>query len=315
MALLTSHGPSLAETPSSSVRGPVLLIVNPASRRGASRRQAAVREFARRGVACETVDTVAAGHAARIAMERAPDFDAVFSLGGDGTAMEVVGALAGSGKRVGILPGGTGNLIARTLGISLNVRRAVSSLVEGAEALVDLGLLADGRRFAFAAGIGVDAEMIANTPHRWKRRLGVLAYVLTAGHRVLRRDTFRVRATVDGRLHECEASSVMVANFGTVLDRLITLGPDIREDDGLLDLCIFSPANGWQAVSIIWRMRRRDFRPTSYLRWVQGREFRIETDPPRVAQADGELLGVGPLEVTVEPLAARLLVPPVTGRG
>ncbi len=314
MALLTVKGLSPPDVPSSPVRGPVLLIINPASRRGARQRQAAVTEFALRGVECEAVDTAAAGHAARLAMERGLAFDAVFTLGGDGTAMEVVGALAGSGQRVGILPGGTGNLVARTLGIPLDVRRAVSSLVTGAEAHIDLGRLADGRRFAFAAGIGVDAEMIANTPHRWKRRLGMAAYVVTAGRGVLRRDTFRVSATVDGQLHECTASSVMVANFGTVLERLITLGPDIREDDGLLDLCIFSPANVWQAVRIIWRLARRDFRPTSYLLWVQGREFRIETDPPRMAQADGELLGMGPIEVRVEPRAARLLVPPATGR-
>lgn len=314
MALLTSQLPLPTDAQSLPVRGPVLIIVNPASRRGASQRQAAVGEFARHGVTCEWVETAAAGHAAQIAMERASDFEAVFTLGGDGTAMEVVGALAGSAQRVGILPGGTGNLIARTLGIPLDVRPAVTSLIMGAEAHIDLGLLADGRRFAFAAGIGVDAEMIANTPHRWKRRLGVVAYVLTAGRSVLRRDTFRVSATVDGRLHQRQASSVMVANFGTVLDRLITLGPNIREDDGLLDLCIFSPANAWQAVSTIWRLTRRDFRPTSYLLWVQGKEFRIETDPPRVAQADGELLGMVPLAVRVEPRAARLLVPSVTGR-
>lgn len=311
MALLTSHAPSSELRP---VRGPVLLIVNPASRRGADRRPAAVDQFALHGVACEAVNTTAAGHAARIATERAPDFDDVFTLGGDGTAMEVVGALAGSGRRMGILPGGTGNLIARTLGIPLDVRRAVTALIAGAEAHVDLGLLADGRRFAFAAGVGVDADMIAHTPHRWKRRIGVLAYVVTAGRRVLRPDTFRVRATVDGWLHEREASSVMVANFGAVLDDLITLGPGIREDDGLLDLCIFSPANAWQSVSTIWRMARRDFRSAPYLLWVQGREFHIETDPPRVAQADGELLGMSPLTVTVEPRAARLLVPLATGR-
>ncbi len=323
MALLTAHPPSPAPSPTPSptpspaplpVRGPVLLIVNPASRRGAGRRPAALDQFAQLGIACEALNTTAAGHASQIAIERSPDFDAVFTLGGDGTAMEVVGALAGSGQRMGILPGGTGNLVARTLGIPLHVRQAVTSLVAGAEAHIDLGLLGDGRRFGFMAGIGVDAEMIARTPLRWKRRIGVLAYVLTAGRALLRPDTFLVRATVDGRLHERQASSVMVANFGAVLDDLITLGPGIREDDGLLDLCIFSPANAWQAVSTFWRMARRDFRPAPYLLWVQGMKFHIETDPPRVAQADGELLGMSPLDVTVEPRAARLLVPHTAGR-
>lgn len=316
MALLTAPAAARAPLPAQPVRGPVLLIVNPASRRGAARRRHATAAFEAHGVAYELVETTAGGHAGSMAAERAHDFDAVFTLGGDGTAIEVVGALAGSGLRVGILPGGTGNLVARTLGIPLDVGGAVAALLPGAEARIDLGRLADGRRFAFTAGIGVDAEMIARTPHRWKRRLGVLAYAFAAGRGVLRRDTFHVRATVDGCVYDRQASSVMVANFGTVLDRLITLGPDIREDDGLLDLCIFSPANGGEALRTMWRLMRRDFRAAPYLLWVSGREFRIETDPPHVAQADGELLGAGPLEVRVEPLAARLLVPSAaTARG
>lgn len=318
MAILSAPGPAPAASPAPAsaqpVRGPVLLIVNPASRRGSARRRRAAAAFDAHGVPYELVETTASGHAATVALARCHEFDAVFTLGGDGTAIEVVGALAGSGQRVGILPGGTGNLVARTLGIPLDVRRAVAALLAGAEAHIDLGLLDDGRRFAFTAGVGVDAEMIARTPHRWKRRLGVLAYALTAGRGVLRRDTFRVRATVDGRVYDRRASSVMVANFGTVLDRLITLGPDIREDDGLLDLCIFSPANGRQALLTIWRLMRRDFRAAPYLLWVPGREFRIETDPPHVAQADGELLGTAPLNITVQPRAARLLVP-AAGRG
>ncbi|HEY0971459.1 MAG TPA: diacylglycerol kinase family protein [Gemmatimonadales bacterium] len=292
------------------VTGPVLLVVNPASRRGGARSREAREAFARVGVECEVVTTERGGHAAAVAAERAAEFDAVFTLGGDGTAMEVVGALAGTGMRVGVLPGGTGNLVARTLGIPLGVGRAVSALVRGGEALVDLGRLPDGRRFAFAAGVGVDANMIANTPPPWKRRIGVLAYALTAGQELLlRHRPFAVRATVDGRVYEREAVAVMVANFGTVLNRLFTLGPGIRQDDGLLDLCIFSPESADEAVRMAWRLFRGDFREVPYMFWVPGREIRVETDPPQLGEADGELLPEGPLEVKVEPLAARLLVP------
>ncbi|HEX5580474.1 MAG TPA: diacylglycerol kinase family protein [Gemmatimonadaceae bacterium] len=291
------------------VTGPVLLVVNPASRRGGALRREAEAAFAQAGVECEVVTTERAGHAAAVAAERAPEFDAVFTLGGDGTAMEVVGALAGTGRRVGVLPGGTGNLVARTLGVPLGVGRAVNALVRGGEARVDLGRLGDGRRFAFAAGVGVDAHMIANTPPLWKRRIGVLAYALTAGQELLRHRSFAVRATVDGRVYEREAVAVMVANFGTVLNRLFTLGPGIRQDDGLLDLCIFSPGSADEAVRMAWRLFRGDFSEVPYMFWVPGREIRVETDPPKLTQADGELLAEGPLEVSVEPLAARLLVP------
>jgi YegS/Rv2252/BmrU family lipid kinase len=294
----------------------VLLVVNPASRRGARAQRAALAALREAGVECELLLTDRPGAGAAAAAERHGEFDAVFTLGGDGTAMEVVDALAGTGRPVGILAGGTGNLIARTLGVPLRVRRAVRALLAGRVIAVDLGRLsgpalrAGGpRRFAFAAGVGVDAVMIEETPPALKRRLGVLAYALTAARAVLRRETFTVRATVDGVLHEREASAVMVANFGAVLNDLITLGPGIRHDDGLLDLCVFSPGSLGDAAGVVWRLWRGDVATTPHQLYARGARFRVETDPPRAVEADGELLGLTPFEVEVEPGAATLLVP------
>ena len=287
--------------------------MNPASRRGARAVDVALAAFRERGIECDVLRTERPGHGGAAAVERAPRYDAVFTLGGDGTAMEVVGALAGTGKPVGILPGGTGNLIARTLGVPLGVRRAVAALLDGELREVDLGRLADGRRFAFAAGVGIDAAMIERTPAALKRRLGVWAYVLTASRAVLRREVFPVRVTVDGRTHERLASAVMVANFGAVLNALITLGPRIRHDDGVLDVCVFSPRTFRDAARVMWRLWRKDFRSDPCMLYLPGREIRVECDPPRLAQADGELIGRTPFEVRVEPRAAHLLAPRTAG--
>src|SRR5687768_209170 len=152
-----------------------LVIANPASRGGPKREAAVVRDLARASIEADAVATEYAGHAAEIAAERAGSYDAVFTLGGDGTAMDVIGALAAKGPPVGILPGGTGNLLARSLGIPLTVPAAVRALVAGREARIDLGRLGDGRVFGIGAGVGVDATMIEETPLLWKRRLGVLS--------------------------------------------------------------------------------------------------------------------------------------------
>ena len=284
-------------------------MVNPASRRGARGVEIALEAFRARGITCDVLRTERPGHGGSAAVERAPQYDAVFTLGGDGTAMEVVGALAGTRKPVGILPGGTGNLIARTLGVPLGVKRAVAALLDGELREVDLGRLADGRRFAFAAGVGIDAAMIERTPATLKRRLGVWAYVLSASRAVLRRERFAVRVTVDGAMHQREASAVMVANFGAVLNALITLGPRIRHDDGVLDVCVFSPRTFLDAVRVMWRLWRKDFRPDPCMLYLPGREIRVECHPPRLAQADGELIGPTPFDVRVEPRAAHLLAP------
>ena len=287
----------------------VLLVANPASRRGAKLRAAALRELAAAGIHCDPVLTERPGHAGEICRERAAGYDAVFTLGGDGTAMEVVGALANSGLPVGILPGGTGNLIARALGTPLVMRRAVRALIGGEVRRVDLGILDDGRRFAFAAGVGIDSQMIEHTSPWLKRRIGVGAYVFAAAGAILRRDNVHVRATVDGEVIERDAAAVMLTNFGAVLNDRLSLGPGIRQDDGKLDLCVFSPGGLTDAIRILWRLSRKDFRSDPCMLFRAGTVFRIETDPPCQAQADGDLLGPTPFGARVEPHAATLLVP------
>lgn len=300
-----------------------LLLVNPASRRGSSFHAPAVGAFARAGVDCDVVLTTHPGQAGHLAERLSGRYDVVFTLGGDGTVMEVVGALAGNGgPPVGILPGGTGNLIARTLGIPLDVRRAVPVLLSGEEANVDLGVLSTEarpelrHRFGFAAGIGIEATMVAEASAALKRHVGVLAYMMSWSRALLRNETFEVRILVDGVPAVSQiASSVMVANFGAVLNDLIWLGPGIRQDDGKLDLCVFSPGTARDAARVAWKLVRKNFEADPCMLYRAGRHFRIETDPPRAVQADGELLGVTPFEVTVEPLAAQLLVPRAVGAG
>lgn len=291
-------------------------MANPASRRGQRRLPAAAAALKAAGVECEVVLTQRAGHAADVVRERGASFDAVFTLGGDGTAMEAAGSLAGSAVPLGILAGGTGNLLARAVGIPLNPRRAIPLLIDGEILEIDLGritTLEPARRFAVAAGVGIDAAMVAETPSWLKRRLGVLAYTITATRAalraVLRQEFVRVRLTVDGEVFETAAAAVMIANFGAVLSDRITLGPGIRADDGVLDACLYSPRNVRDALRIMWRLLRKNFASDEAMLYRSGKHIRVETTPPVMAQADGELLGMTPMEIEVEPHAVRLLVP------
>lgn len=290
----------------------VLLIANPASRRGAQLEGAACDALRAANVHCDVARTERAGHAAEIAAARGRDYDMVFTLGGDGTAMEVAGALAWSGIPIGVLAGGTGNLLGRALGIPRRVEQAVPRLLGGRVRRIDLGVV-QGRRFAVAAGVGIDAAMVEETPRWMKRRLGVLAYTIIATkaalRAVLRRRFFLARIEVDDEVIERRAAAVLFANFGAILDDRISFGPDIAVDDGVLDCCVFSPAHLGDALRIMWRVTRRDFRPHPAILYKKGKRFRLTTDPVLPLQADGELLGPTPAEITVEPLAAHLLVP------
>jgi YegS/Rv2252/BmrU family lipid kinase len=274
-----------------------------------------MRAFQDAGVSCDAKVTEAPGHATELARARSREYDAVFTLGGDGTAMEVVTALTDHGPPVGILPGGTGNILVRSLGIPLSVKDAVPALLNGQEARIDLGRLNDGRHFAIGLGVGLDEAMIAGASRLLKRRFGFLAYFWSATRATLRLEKFHVRLTVDGTVHETHASSVLIANLGSVLGGLIQLGDGILHDDGLLQACVYSPDNLWQAGRLFSRMLRGTVSSDPRAFCVTGKHFVLETIPPRRAQADGELLGSTPLEITVVPQAARLLVPRHLGMG
>ena len=292
-----------------------VVIANPASRRGARLARHAQRALAGRLDQCDMLLTEHPGHAAELATAHGGRYDAVFVLGGDGTVMEVAGALAERRMSIpiGVLAGGTGNLVARALGIPLSVDKAVPALLDGDQLTIDLGRLDNGKRFAIAAGVGIDAAMIAETPGWLKRRLGVLAYAIMGSRAAVRAivggELFDVRVEVDGVVHERRVAAVMIANFGAVLGERLTLGPEIHTDDGLLDGCLFSPESLRDAMRIMWRMYRRDFRSDPCVLYVRGREIRIQTTPAKLWQADGELMGTTPFCAVVEPLALRLLVP------
>jgi diacylglycerol kinase (ATP) len=287
-----------------------LLIANPGARQGQWLLEPAREAFRAAGVHVDVVVTEGRGHGGRVARERAEAYDLIFTLGGDGTAMEVVQALMGTNRSVGILPGGTGNLIARAFGTPLDVRRAIPALLHGTVERIDLGIFDDGRAFAITAGTGIDADMIAATPLALRRRFGIFTYFVTAARATVRMKPFNVHATVDGRTIECEnCIAAAIVNMGSILDGMFELGPGISHQDGQLDLCLFSAGNLIDAAILSGRMVFKDFSDTRSMTFARGQRITVDTTPARECQADGELIGQTPLNARVEPLAAPLLVP------
>ena len=276
----------------------------------------AVRSGAQRaGVSFEIAATRCPRDATRIVQEHlredAGAYDAVLTVGGDGTAMEAATALAGipGAPPLGIIGAGTANVLARTLGISMSVPRAVDDLLHGDIVPIDIGRVVGGPAFAIGLGVGLDAAMIWGASSVLKRRIGYAAYILSALRAGLRLERFTARVTIDGVVHQAETSSVLVANFGTVLGDLLCFGEGTGPQDGLLDVCLYSPHSLIDAARIFYRMLFGGVGTDRCVRILRGRHVIVECDPPRPMQADGELLGVTPVEIRVEPAALRLLVP------
>lgn len=115
-------------------------------------------------------------------------------------------------------------------------------------------------------------------------------------------------ATANILVHDVEASSVLVANFGTVLGNPLPFGDGIEHQDGILDVCVNSPGTHADAIRIFWRMLRGGLANDRHVRILRRRNTRVDANPPRPAQADGDLIGHTTVDVCVTPRAVRVHV-------
>jgi YegS/Rv2252/BmrU family lipid kinase len=233
--------------------------------------------------------------------------EVVFACGGDGTVMACASELGGSDVALAILPSGTGNLLATNLGLSSDVKAGVAVATGGRRRHIDVGAV-DDRCFTVMAGMGFDAEMLAATPEKLKRRLGWPAYVIAALGR-LRSRPMRVRIRLDSRppIHR-RARTVLVGNVGR-LQGGIPLLPDAVPDDGCLDVAVLTPHSLRHWLLLAWGVLRRR-RDVARLETFRARSVEITSDREQPRQLDGDVIEPGRLlAATVRPRALWLCVP------
>lgn len=263
----------------------------------------------------------------------------VVAAGGDGTVRAVAEALRGTDASLGILPSGTGNLLARNLNLPLtDLDQACTIAFAGDDRAIDIGIAslsrADGEStehaFLVMAGLGIDAAMIANTKSTLKRHFGWLAYV-DAGFRALPKTTkVRVGYSLDGNEERSAlVSTILVANCGS-LPGAIELIPDVLVDDGKLDIAVVQPKS-WLGWLFIWRRvtwENRVLRRTSLGRtiirlsdrgrpagrteliYLRGGSVQLSVDSPEPFELDGDEFGdVVAIDFTVGHLALVVRVP------
>lgn len=239
----------------------------------------------------ETDPDDAGASAARRATRRRADL--VLVAGGDGTVRTVCGVLAESGIPVAILPVGTGNLLARNLGVPLDLADALDVAFDGRSMSIDLvQIRADGgepQPSLVMAGMGADARIMNDTNEDLKKVVGPAAYVMAA-LTTLNHPPFQATITVDGgEPVERHPALALVANVGQVQGQ-IAIAPDARPDDGLLDLLIASPKGpgGWGALTTRILTRAPD---APGLERAQGATVAIESPVPVPYQIDGDSAG------------------------
>jgi YegS/Rv2252/BmrU family lipid kinase len=295
-----------------------LLITNPAAARTDARAVTTIRETLRGGGwDVEVLATLGPRDAHRFAAEaRDQKFDVLVCYGGDGTAMQIAAAIVGTGIPLGLVPGGTGNLLAGNLRLPRNAAKAARALLTARPHAIDLGVAerADGAHyFAVASGTGFDAELMAATSAAAKRRWKFGAYVARAIAKLGEVRSVRHRITVDGAAHEVDAAMLLVLNCGELIPPFVRVRKDIVPDDGWLDVVALHADGIAQSVSAVWDLFRGSKNGAGRVWWGRGRMIQVESAQPRPVQLDGEVVGDTPFETRLLPGALTVLVDPASG--
>ncbi|MRJ75582.1 phosphatase PAP2 family protein [Aeromicrobium sp. SMF47] len=245
---------------------------------------------------------------ARAALEEGVDL--IIAAGGDGTVRTVCQEVARTGVAVGVLPHGTGNLLARNLGIPLNARDALDVAFGGQDRAIDLAVLETDTghhtTFLVMAGLGMDAAIMTGVNDQLKSKVGWLAYFVS-GVKAARFPAMKVQISVDGgEPRKFRARTVVVGNVG-FLQGGIPLLPDAQIDDGLLDVVVIAPKRfiGW--LAIIVRVVGRQKRTNERLDRLTGQKVVIKAEKPVPMQLDGDPVGDGQT-ITAEVQPGVLLV-------
>jgi YegS/Rv2252/BmrU family lipid kinase len=240
--------------------------------------------------------------------------DVVVAVGGDGAVNQVATALTGTPVALGIIPTGTGNLLAGNLGIPRRLDRAAQTVISGMCRRIDVGQATVGGKsynFTVACGIGFDADVMDSTATHSKRRWGKLAYFASAIAASGRIGNMTHEITLDGVTTETQAAQVIVANFGRMMAGLSPRRP-VLPDDGLLEVIVVRASGPIPALPAAWEaLRQTDLGDSSGGRAfrAQAREGRIATAQPRLVEIDGNVVGRTPVDVSILPAALSVIVP------
>lgn len=302
------------DTPETRIRivhGDRLLVVaNPATRRDVRKVIASLRAAAPAGVQIDVCITTRPGEARELAERHAPGARMVIAIGGDGTVAEVASAAIRHVIPLGILPGGSTNIIAREMRVPTD-SEAGAALLLGPHRVksIDVGW-SDRKIFLHMAGAGFDSRMFARSNSELKRKIGWLAY-LPAAIRALFDRSSEVRVIVDGQETHAMSPLVLVANGRSVMHTAMRLALDISKSDGMLDIFLVTANTPIAKAKVIrsFAMRRLDRSP--YVIRLRGRHVEITAEPPLPVQFDGDVDGTTPLALDVDQGALKVIVPEI----
>lgn len=247
------------------------------------------------------------GEAIRGALTRGCTF--VVVAGGDGTVSRTAAEIAGSAVPLGIVPMGTGNILARDLQIPLDTEEAIRLLCAPHATRTIDAMRIDGRLYILTVGVGISSLTVRDIRRSDKRRFGLLAYVGTAIRKLFEFQSKHFEVVIDGETHRFDSPEVAVANSRGVVEMVMPRMPDIRIDDGRLDVVVVSARTPLDYPRLVFNILRRRA-PQPNVHFLKAEEsVIIRPDRPLPVQADGDVVGTSPVTVQLVPHAVTVIVP------
>lgn len=286
----------------------VLLVVNRFARSGEQAHAEAVATLSALGLVVIDGSPPAGVSIADRVRELAGGADVVVIGGGDGTLNAAAGAVLTAGKPLAVLPLGTANDLARTLGLPLDVPAACRLIADGHTRRIDLGRVND-RLFFNVASIGLSVAITAGLSKERKARFGVFAYLISAVEAVWRWRPFVADITVDGVTHRGKTVQVTVGN-GRHYGGGLTVAADAAIDDQRLDVLSLEVRGWWELIPLLPALLRGTLAGSPRVRAFSGTRVEVVTKRAKRVNTDGELTTHTPARFELLPRALEVFVPP-----
>jgi YegS/Rv2252/BmrU family lipid kinase len=257
-----------------------------------------------------TTPEIDAGQLAHAALERGAE--AIIASGGDGTLAAVAEAIIESNVPLGIISRGTANAFAHALGLPDTIEEACQAILDGQTKVVDAASC-NGKPMVLLAGIGFEAETVEQADRETKKRLGILAYVLSGLKQLRELESFDAEIETDEQIIKVTAAAITIANAAPPTSVLAQGSAGIIYDDGLLDLTIVAPANAGSAIAASFHLLQTALTGSATDRddigYLRAKRIKVTTTPPQKVALDGEIIGTTPIDVESIPQGLTIFTP------
>lgn len=283
-----------------------VVVFNPTAGRGQGEKLVAeAKELL--GPGYEWRPTKRPGHATELAAEAAKTHPVVVAFGGDGTVGDVARGIMGTDATLGILPVGTGNDVARNLGLKLDLGEACATVLTGVVRRIDVGVI-NNTPFINNCGTGFDAAVMRTMNTSIRFTSGKPAFLLAILKNFFTYKPFTLTLQADD--HEPTTEKAMMVSIlnGPMYGAGMQAAPSAEMDDGAVDIMVIRALPRAQLLPLIAKVQNGNHTEHGAVRMLQARKVKMTTTPPQPLNIDGDIKGLTPAEITVMGRALKVIV-------